>query len=120
MVSADQIREANSISDPSVLDVGQSLVVPLPCTCFNGTDNSLPATYLSYVVKPVDTLAGIAARYLTTITDLMDVNAMGSTAIKDGDILSVPLPGMFISFFELNKAFDVCSMYVLVEFHVIL
>ncbi|KAK9945789.1 hypothetical protein M0R45_011288 [Rubus argutus] len=30
LVSADQIREANSISDPSVLDVGQTLVVPLP------------------------------------------------------------------------------------------
>ncbi|CAO2839160.1 unnamed protein product [Amaranthus hypochondriacus] len=91
LVSADQLREANSISDPSVLDVGQNLVVPLPCTCFNNTDNSLPAIYLSYVVQPVDTLAGIATRYQTTITDLMNVNAMGSTAIFPGDILSVPL-----------------------------
>lgn len=93
LVSADQIKEANSIDDPSVLDVGQSLVVPLPCTCFNGTDNSLPAIYLSYVVKEVDTLAAIAARYETTLTDLMNVNAMGSAAIKAGDILAVPLPG---------------------------
>ncbi|GLT47099.1 hypothetical protein SLA2020_208180 [Shorea laevis] len=91
LVSADQLREANSIQDPSVLDVGQSLMVPLPCTCFNGTDNSLPAIYLSYVVKPVDTLTGIASRYFTTITDLMNVNAMGSTAITAGDILAVPL-----------------------------
>jgi LysM repeat protein len=93
LVSADQIKEANSIDDPSVLDVGQSLVVPLPCTCFNGTDNSLPAIYLSYVVKEVDTLAAIAARYATTLTDLMNVNAMGSVAIMAGDILAVPLPG---------------------------
>ncbi|KAJ9146316.1 hypothetical protein P3X46_028597 [Hevea brasiliensis] len=92
LVSADQIKEANSIQDPSVLDVGQSLVVPLPCTCFNGTDNSLPAIYLSYVVKEVDTLAGIASRYSTTITDLMNVNAMGNPAIKAGDILAVALP----------------------------
>lgn len=91
LVSADQLREANSISDPSVLDVGQNLVVPLPCTCFNNTDNSLPAIYLSYVVQPVDTLVGIGARYHTTITDLMNVNAMGSTSIAPGDILSVPL-----------------------------
>ncbi|KAK8491043.1 hypothetical protein V6N12_036919 [Hibiscus sabdariffa] len=91
LVSADQIREANSIADPSVLDVGQNLVVPLPCTCFNGTDNGLPAIYLSYVVNPVDTLAGIAASYSTTITDLMNVNAMGTTSIKAGDILAVPL-----------------------------
>lgn len=96
LVSADQLREANSITDPSVLDVGQSLVVPLPCTCFNGSDNSLPAIYLSYVVQPVDSLAAIAARYLTTLTDLMNVNAMGSTAISDGDILAVPIPGNFL------------------------
>ncbi|XP_052206012.1 lysM domain-containing GPI-anchored protein 1-like [Diospyros lotus] len=91
LVSADQLREANSISDPSVLDVGQTLVVPLPCTCFNGTDNFLPAIYMSYVVKPADSLAGIAARYFTTITDLMTVNALGETAIKAGDILAIPL-----------------------------
>ncbi|KAK6939867.1 LysM domain [Dillenia turbinata] len=98
LVTADQIREANSISDPSVLDVGQTLVIPLPCTCFNGTDNSLPAIYLSYVVRAVDTLAGIAGRYSTTITDLMNVNAMGSTAIKEGDILAVPLPACASNF----------------------
>ncbi|KAI4389162.1 hypothetical protein MLD38_001418 [Melastoma candidum] len=92
LVSADQLREANSISDPSVLDVGVSLVVPLPCTCFNGTDNGLPAVYLSYVVTADDSLAGIARRYTTTVTDLMNVNAMGSGAIQAGDILAVPLP----------------------------
>ncbi|WKA09446.1 hypothetical protein VitviT2T_027091 [Vitis vinifera] len=98
LVSADQLREANSISDPSVLDVGQTLVVPLPCTCFNGTDNLLPATYLSYVVKVDDTLTGIASRYSTTISDLMTVNAMGSPAIKAGDILAVPLPACASNF----------------------
>ncbi|KAL9681902.1 hypothetical protein QQ045_013692 [Rhodiola kirilowii] len=93
LVSAAQLQEANAnaVSDPSVLDVGQSLVVPLPCACFNGTDNSLPAVYLSYVVKMEDSLSGIAARYQTTITDLMNVNAMGSPAISPGDILEVPL-----------------------------
>ncbi|PKI33324.1 hypothetical protein CRG98_046284 [Punica granatum] len=98
LVSSDQIREANSISDPSVLEVGQSLTVPLPCTCFNGTDNGLPAVYLSYVVRDVDTLAGIAGRYFTTITDLMNVNAMGSTQIAVGDILAVPLPACASTF----------------------
>lgn len=95
LVSADQIKEANanSISDPSVLNVGTSLVIPLPCTCFNGTDNNLPAVYMSYVVRPVDTLAGIATKYSTTLTDLMNVNALGSPTIKDGDILAIPLSG---------------------------
>ncbi|KAK2994839.1 hypothetical protein RJ640_026036 [Escallonia rubra] len=91
LVSADQIKEANGLSDPSVLDVGQTLLVPLPCTCFNGTDNGLPAIYMSYVVKAEDSLGGIAARYSTTLTDLMTVNALGGPAIKDGDILAIPL-----------------------------
>ncbi|KAL8161778.1 hypothetical protein V2J09_013267 [Rumex salicifolius] len=93
LVSSDQLQEANSasVSDPSVLEVGLSLVVPLPCTCFNGTDNGLPAVYLSYVVQPVDTLAALAARYQTTLTDLMDVNAMGTPSVDAGDILAIPL-----------------------------
>ncbi|KAL9245547.1 hypothetical protein vseg_019186 [Gypsophila vaccaria] len=91
LVSADQLQEANSIDDPNVIDVGLNLVVPLPCTCFNNSDNNLPAIYMSYVVQPVDTLAAIASFYRTTLTDLMNVNAMGSTAISPGDILSVPL-----------------------------
>ncbi|KAF5954956.1 hypothetical protein HYC85_007812 [Camellia sinensis] len=90
LVSSDQIKDANSISDPSLLDVGQTLVVPLPCTCFNGTDNSLPAIYMSYVVQSLDTMAGIASRYSTTITDLMTVNSLGSVAIDAGDILAIP------------------------------
>ncbi|MCL7027361.1 hypothetical protein MKW94_014248 [Papaver nudicaule] len=98
LVSADQIREANSVSDPSVLDVGQILTVPLPCTCFNSSDNNLPAVYLSYVVRPMDTLAGIAAGYSTTLTDLMNVNAMGVPSIGAGDIIAVPIPACASNF----------------------
>ncbi|CDP18335.1 unnamed protein product [Coffea canephora] len=111
LVSADQIKEANanSISDPSVLNVGTSLVIPLPCTCFNGTDNNLPAVYMSYVVRPVDTLSGIASKYSTTLTDLMNVNALGSPSIKDGDILAIPLSACSSSFpkYALDNALSV-------------
>lgn len=93
LVSADQIREANSITDPSVVDVGQIFVIPLPCTCFNSSDNFLPAIYLSYVVLVEDTVPSIAARYSTTVTDIMNVNAMGSPVVRAGDILAIPLPG---------------------------
>ncbi|XP_057809631.1 lysM domain-containing GPI-anchored protein 1-like [Salvia miltiorrhiza] len=94
IVSPDQIRDANpkaDLSDPSVIAVGTPLSVPLPCTCFNNSDNNLPAVYMSYVVKDVDTLSGIAARYATTVTDLMNVNALSSAEIKDADILAIPL-----------------------------
>ncbi|XP_019176954.1 PREDICTED: lysM domain-containing GPI-anchored protein 1-like [Ipomoea nil] len=101
LVSADQIKEGNPNavgSDPSVLNVGTNLWIPLPCTCFNGSDNNLPAIYMSYVVTPVDTLAGIAATYSTTLTDLMTVNDLGSPAIKEGDILAIPLSACASSF----------------------
>jgi LysM repeat protein len=93
LTSADQIKDANAISDQSGLDVGQTLVIPLHCTCFNSTDNSLPAIYLSYVVKDGDTLQSITAQYATTLTDIMNVNSMGSPSVLPGDIISIPLPG---------------------------
>ncbi|GFP84331.1 lysm domain-containing GPI-anchored protein 1 [Phtheirospermum japonicum] len=95
LVSAEQIKVANpssGISDPSVILGETQLSIPLPCTCFNNSDNNLPAVYMSYVVREsVDTLSGIAARYHTTLTDLMAVNALSTPEIKDGDILAIPL-----------------------------
>ncbi|KZV16568.1 lysM domain-containing GPI-anchored protein 1 [Dorcoceras hygrometricum] len=101
LVSADQIKEANpdaSLSDPSVISVGTKLNIPLPCTCFDNSDNNLPAIYMSYVVKGVDSLAGIAGRYSTTVNDLMNVNALGSMEIVEGDILAIPLSACASSF----------------------
>ncbi|CAF2140567.1 hypothetical protein BRARA_B02278 [Brassica rapa] len=89
LVSPEQIQVANP--DIESLDVGTSLVIPLPCACFNGTDESLPAVYLSYVVRGVDTMGGIARRFSTTVADLTNVNAMGAPDINPGDILAVPL-----------------------------
>ncbi|GAB2224223.1 hypothetical protein Drorol1_Dr00004975 [Drosera rotundifolia] len=91
LVSADQLREANGVVDPDVIDVGLSLVVPLPCGCFNGTDNGLPAVYLAYVVKGGEGLDGIARRFVTTVADLQNVNALGNAGVVDGDIVEVPI-----------------------------
>ncbi|KAH9313556.1 hypothetical protein KI387_022183, partial [Taxus chinensis] len=91
LVTSEQVRVANSIGDPNLIDLGQTLTIPLPCSCFNGTDNGLPAIYLSYVVQPGDTLSGLGIKYGTTVTDLMTVNALGTSAIKAGDIIALPL-----------------------------
>lgn len=94
LASADQIRSANGLAeaDPdALLDAGQILVVPFPCVCLNSTDNNLPAVYLSYVVRVGDTVQSIAASHATTVTDLSNVNAMGSPVVAPGDILAVPL-----------------------------
>ncbi|XP_042470114.1 lysM domain-containing GPI-anchored protein LYP6-like [Zingiber officinale] len=98
LTSTDQIRDVNGIQDPSALDAGSTLVVPLPCVCFNSTDNFLPAVYLSYVVLKGDSVAAIAARYATTATDIMNVNSMGDPSIHPGDILAIPLPACTSAF----------------------
>ncbi|GER40331.1 LysM domain-containing GPI-anchored protein 1 [Striga asiatica] len=94
LVSPDQISSANphaGITD-AVIPAGTQLSIPLPCTCFNNTDNNLPAVYMSYVVNgSADTLSGIAASYQTTVTDLMNVNNMASQDLEGGDILAIPL-----------------------------
>ncbi|XP_078433406.1 lysm domain GPI-anchored protein 1 precursor [Wolffia australiana] len=98
LVSADQIREANGIGDGEIVDSGRSVLVPLPCVCFNYTDNQLPAVFLSYVVRPGDTVATIAAAYSTTVSDVMNVNAMSNPSISAGDILAIALPACASSF----------------------
>ncbi|XWS21616.1 hypothetical protein CRYUN_Cryun30bG0069600 [Craigia yunnanensis] len=76
LVSADQIREANSIADPSVLDVGRTL----------------------WFLCRVLVLMGLIMDCRPFIYHLMNVNAMGSTSIKAGDILAVPLSACASSF----------------------
>ncbi|KAJ3677036.1 hypothetical protein LUZ60_002760 [Juncus effusus] len=98
LTSAAQIRDANAIDGDNGLDVGQTLVIPLHCTCFNSSDNSMPAVYLSYVVKDGDSVPAIASRYQTTVTDLTNVNSMGSPQVLPGDILSIPLPACASNF----------------------
>ncbi|CAO1947736.1 unnamed protein product [Urochloa humidicola] len=99
--SADQIRTANGLAaeDPDApLSTGMKLVIPLPCVCFNSTDNNLPAVYLSYVVRVGDTAQSIAASHATTVTDISNVNAMGSPIVAPGDILAIPLPACASTF----------------------
>ncbi|KAK3131900.1 hypothetical protein QOZ80_6AG0513140 [Eleusine coracana subsp. coracana] len=101
LASTDQIRTANGLAaeDPDApLDPGQRLVVPLPCVCFNSSDNNLPAIYLSYVVRVGDTVQSIAASHATTVTDVSNVNAMGSLVVAPGDILAIPLPACASAF----------------------
>ncbi|XP_062233338.1 lysM domain-containing GPI-anchored protein LYP6 isoform X2 [Phragmites australis] len=101
LASADQIRTANGLAaeDPDApLDPTLTLVIPLPCVCFNSTDNSLAAVYLSYVVRVGDTVQSIAASHATTVTDISNVNAMGNPIVAPGDILAIPLPACASAF----------------------
>jgi len=79
-VSASALAQANGISNPNRIYVGQNLVIP-------GASNSdsspaapkppsqAPATD-TYIVQAGDTLSKIAARYGTTVQNLMSLNGL--------------------------------------------
>ncbi|CAN6451605.1 unnamed protein product [Victoria cruziana] len=92
LVSADQIRSLNGIGNGQPLAIGTQLKIPLPCTCFNNSDNGVPTVYLSYVVRSGDILSSIADEYGSTVADLISVNQLGTQDIQPGDILAVPVP----------------------------
>ncbi|KAL6504886.1 LysM domain-containing GPI-anchored protein 1 [Orobanche hederae] len=101
LVSASQISQSNpkaGISETSVIPGGIRLSIPVPCMCFNNSDNNLPAIYMSYVVRQDETLDGIAAAYHTTVSDLKNVNSLGSPELEDGDIIAIPLPACASNF----------------------
>jgi LysM repeat protein len=45
------------------------------------------------VVKDGESVQEIAAAYSTTVTDVMNANALGNPTVHPGDILAIPLPG---------------------------
>ncbi|KAF8390133.1 hypothetical protein HHK36_024655 [Tetracentron sinense] len=92
LVSAEQIRSVNGINGKDPVASGQSLVIPLPCTCFNNLNNGITVVYLSYVVERGESLSSIGADYGTTVTNLEAVNGLEQPVIDPGDILAVPIP----------------------------
>lgn len=93
LVSPQQIRTINGINSNDGVMTGQSLVIPLPCACFNSSNNGVTAVYMSYVVQKGESLSSIGARYGTTVMDLEKVNGLGQAVVDPGDILAVPIPG---------------------------
>ncbi|TKY60924.1 LysM domain-containing GPI-anchored protein 1 [Spatholobus suberectus] len=91
LVSAEQIKSVNSINATNPLTSGGTLVIPLPCTCFNNVNNGGTAIYMSYVVQRGESLESIATMFGTTFYDLETVNGLGEDAVDPGDILSVPI-----------------------------
>ncbi|OMP08932.1 Peptidoglycan-binding Lysin subgroup [Corchorus olitorius] len=91
LVSAEQIETSNGINATNPLISGQSLVIPLPCTCFGNVNNGIPTIYMSYVVKIEDNLASIATEFGTTNKELEAINGLGQPVVNPGDIVSIPI-----------------------------
>ncbi|AQS53347.1 Peptidoglycan-N-acetylmuramic acid deacetylase PdaA [Jeotgalibaca dankookensis] len=89
-VTVTQLANANKITNPNLIRVGQTLTIP------GGTSTptppatpSLPST--TYTVKAGDTLYAIAVRYGVTVTQLANANKITNpNLIRVGQIIKIP------------------------------
>ena len=77
----DSIKSYNNL-DSNVLKVGQVLQIPI---------NPVDITYLSYTIKPGDTLYSIARRYNTTIAEIQAINNSLTNILTIGDVIKIPV-----------------------------
>ncbi|CAD6201838.1 unnamed protein product [Miscanthus lutarioriparius] len=90
-VTYQEIATANNIPDVNLIQVGQKLRIPLPCTCdqVDGAD----VMHFAYSVAKGDDPPGIAAKFGVTENTLLSVNKITDPkSLMQGQILDVPLP----------------------------
>jgi len=96
-VPMSSILQANRIANPSLLYVGQTLVIPgasssqQPVSQPAAQPASQPATSSTYVIQPGDTLYKIAVRHGTSVAALMQANGIADmNRIYWGQTLVIP------------------------------
>lgn len=98
LVSAEQIRIANDMDagnekNGSQLRSGDSILIPLPCTCFGNSANGVSTVFMSYVVRSGENLSSIVSEFGTTVMELVNVNGLGQLVVDPGDVLAIPISG---------------------------
>lgn len=89
-VSVQALMQANGITNPSLIYVGQRLTIP---GSGGGAAASAP-TATVHVVKPGETLGAIAARYGVSVQALAQANGIANPSlIRSGQRLVVPAGG---------------------------
>lgn len=90
-VTVRALIDANAITDPSRLHVGQRLEIPPPAPQAQTSQTGTDQTEAAAVVQPGDTLAAIALRYGTTVAALTATNGLNNPAlIRPGQRLIIP------------------------------
>ncbi|KAJ3681950.1 hypothetical protein LUZ60_014523 [Juncus effusus] len=89
-VNYTEIATANNISDPSLIQIGQKLWIPLPCSCDEVEGETV--AHLAYQVAAGNSVDSIAAEFGTTESTLLKLNGIANPKSLQADqILDVPL-----------------------------
>ncbi|KAK6946516.1 LysM domain [Dillenia turbinata] len=90
LVTYQQIAEYNNISNPDLIQIGQELWIPLPCSC--DPVNGSRVVHYGHVVESGSSVEEIAEEYGTTETILLNLNNMSDpSSLQAGQVLDVPL-----------------------------
>ncbi|XP_015883016.2 lysM domain-containing GPI-anchored protein 1 [Ziziphus jujuba] len=90
LVSAEQIKMVNNIEGS--LTSGETILIPLPCTCFGNSNNGASTVFMSYVVQSGESLMSIGMEFGMTVMELVSINGLGHPVVDPGDILAIPIP----------------------------
>ncbi|XP_074591758.1 chitin elicitor-binding protein-like [Curcuma longa] len=90
LISYQEIAAANNISDPNLIQIGQEIYIPLPCSCDEVEGE--PVVHYAHVVTSGSTVSGIAAEFGTKEETLLNLNGISDPkTLEAGQVLDVPL-----------------------------
>jgi LysM repeat protein len=89
-VTVEALMEANDLSEDTILDVGQELLIPLAPEEATPQPTSSPQG-ITYTVKPGDSPWSIALEFGVTVEALMEANGLSEdTVLSIGQELIIP------------------------------
>jgi membrane-bound lytic murein transglycosylase D len=88
-LSMSDLQKWNGISNPSSLQVGQTLVVKKPASSSSSSSSSSSGTWTTYTVRSGDSLGLIAERYGVSASDLRSWNKLSGSTIYPGQKLKI-------------------------------
>ncbi|XP_058731248.1 lysM domain-containing GPI-anchored protein 2 [Vicia villosa] len=91
LVKYQQIQTANKIPDANNITAGDTLWIPLPCSCDKVGGSSV--MHYAHLVESGSSIDAIAQEYGTTSQTLLTINGIDDPKkLQAGQVLDVPLP----------------------------